>query len=450
MNNFETKIKDWKENLKAKKSDFCFENTKFINDKSEIDVKILNLLDDKAKTVNQLTNLGIVVLNQTILNSHNKISISEQGILANDFFKAKVLDVDNTIVDGVYFHLVKIISGIVTINPIHQVKLIADENFCQELFNNKLAVKLFNLFLFHLLKIPSSLIKKIKYKIDEEKFVLTFNKNLIINKKMIFKTRNLINQCLALKKVNYQKYPFLKQELTKIEKDNFNQLEMIEIESISETKNNFNFKFLVGSKRVNDFFINKKKELLSLIYIINKKIKLINHENLCELYPDIIVDSYEKLEQLEQEYLQLKNTFTNFQNQNPELIRNFIDESVETQYSEKIGDYEFIHINFNNLLIDKEVLEAKALEKINDFNDKILFLSNNNFDNSMVIFKISKNLIDKINIVPIVNQFFNSEFKKVLYNNQESVFIAANNYQVINDFISNIINFFKISNNQMI
>ncbi|MGL5268799.1 MAG: hypothetical protein ACRC8P_03435 [Spiroplasma sp.] len=447
---FEIKSKEWWQKLEAKKQDLNFSKTKFINDKLAVNVRILSLLNDKIETANQLPNFGLIVLDQTILNSYDNTSISEQGILSCDFFKARVVDVDSTTVEGVYFHLVKVISGIISINSDHELILTADEDFRRDLFNNKLAAKLFHLFLHHLAKEQEALIKKIKVSIDEKKIRMILSKNLKISRKLLFKTRDFVNECLENKKINYQEYPFLKDELTKIEKENVANLELIEIKNFIETKNNLIVDFLVGREKNDEFFISQKKGFLTAIRNINKEIKLINSEQLSEIYPDSIVDSYEKLEKLKQDYLQLKQNFIDFQNQNPDLIKNFIDESIETQYSEKVGNYEFIHVNFNNLLIDRDVLEEKALEKINGFDDRILFLSNNTFDNSMIVLRISKNLISQINITPLVNQFTSPAFKKIRYNDQDGVFIEASNYQVVNDFISNIINFFKISNNQTI
>lgn len=445
----ETKIKDYWQNLNAKKKELQFSKTKFLNDKLEVKIKILSLLNDKLENVSQLSDFGIIVLNQTILHSHDKTSIAEQGIISNDFFKARIIDVDNTLVKGVYFHLVKVISGIISIDLDHELILTTDEEFRTKRLNNKITAKLFGLFLQDFLQVEENLNKKIKININENNLNLKFNKDLAITKEIIFKIRNVINEFLAEKRINYQKYPFLKDVFTKLEKENLTRLELIEIQEFIKERNNFSVTFLVGKEKVNDFFLENKKELLASVRVINKKIKLINNVNLVELHPEVIIDSYEKLEKLNQQVLQLKKDFTNFQNQYPEIIKNFIDESIERHYSEKIGDYELIHINFNNLLIDKDLLESRALEKIGSLSDKVLFLSNNNFDNSMVILKISQNLTNKFNLTTLINQFSNSDFKKISYN-QDTIFIEANNFQVINDFISNIINFFKISNNQLI
>lgn len=451
MNPLEPEIKDWWQILKDKKQELKFAKTKFINDKSEIKVKILDLLNDRLESVSQLPNFGLIVLNQTILNSHDQTSISEQGFISSGFFKARVVDVDSTTIKGVYFHLVKVISGIITVAEDHEVTLSTDEYFCQQLFDNKLVVKLFSLFFQHVFELQKEVVSKIKAKIDDSLVTLNFKKQLKISKAMIFETRDAINQCLENKRLNYQKYPFLKDELTKLEKEHLSKLELIEIKDFRNEKNNFSVDFLVGSEQIADFLINSKKELFASIKMINQKIKLINSEQLSEFSPDLIVDSYEKLEQLNQDYLNLKNDFTEFQNRNPELMKDFINDSIETQYSEKIGDYQFVHINFNNLLLDHDLLAQKALARISNTDDQILFLSNNNLENSMVILKISKNLIDKINLTPLVNQFSNNAFKAISYHQeQDSVFIEADNYQVINSFISNIINFFKISNNQSI
>lgn len=447
---FEIKNKDWWRKLGAKKEELNFTTTKFITDKSTIKVKILGLLNDKIELANQLPTFGLIALDQTILNSYDKISISEQGILSCDLFKARVVDVDSSTVEGVYFHLVKVISGIISNSSDYEVILTADEEFRKDLFNNKLAAKLFQLFLHQFLQEQETLVEKIKFSIDDKKIRLTLTKEFNISREIIFKTRDCVNEYLAEKKKNYQKYSFLKDELTKIEKEKVTSFDFIEIKNFSESKNNLVVDFLVGREKIDDFFISQKKVFLTGIRNINKKIKLINNEQLCEIFPDTIIDSYEKLAKLKQDYLQLKQNLFDFQNQNPDLIKNFIDDSLETQYSEKVGNYEIVHINFNNLLIDQDILEEKALEKITNFDDRILFLSNNTFEESMFILRISKNLISKINITPLVNQFTSPAFKKISYNDQDSVFIEASNYQVVNDFISNIINFFKISNNLII
>lgn len=444
----ETIEKFWQE-LKVKKADLKFEATKVLNEKSAVKVKILALLNEKIKPINQMSDYGFVVLNQTILSSHNKTSVAEQGFISNEFFKARVVDVDSTIIKGVAIHLVKMISGIITNDSEHEVTLSTDENFCQQLFQNKLIVKLFHLFLMHQFNVVADVTKKIKVRVDQEIFNLTVNQKLV-NRTLIFQTRDAVNQCLENKRLNYQKYPFLKDELTKAEKEQLTKIELVEIKNFSTEKNKISVDFLVGSEKISDFLNNSKKELFAAIKIINQKTKLINHEQLSELSPELTVDSYEKLEQLHQDYLQLKNDFTKFQNDNPELMKQFIDDSIATQYFEKIGDYQFVHINFNNLLLDEDLLAAKANDIIQTTEDQIVFLSNNNLDNASLIVKLSPNLISKINMTPLVNQFANSAFKEITYFQQDSVFVRADNFQVISDFIRNIINFFKISNNQTI
>lgn len=444
----ETIAKLWQE-LKAKKADLKFAATKVLNEKSAVKVKILALLNSKIEPVSQMSDYGFVVLNQTILSSHDRSSVAEQGFIGNDFFKARVMDVDNQIIKGLSIHLVKMISGIITNDSEHEVTLSTDENFCQQLFQNKLIVKLLRLFLIHHFGVAEDVTKKIKVRVDQEIFSLKVNQKLV-TRDLIFQTRDVVNQCLENKRLNYQKYPFLKDELTKAEKEQLTKIELVEIKNFSSEKNKFSVDFLVGSEKINDFLNNSKKELFTAIKIINQKIKLLNQEQLSELSPELTVDSYEKLEQLQQDYRQLKDDFTKFQNDNPELMRHFIDDSIATQYFEKIGDYQFVHINFNNLLLDEDLLAAKANEIIQTTEDQIVFLSNNNLDNASLIVKLSPNLISKINIVPLVNQFANSAFKEVTYPQSDSVFVRADNFQVVSDFIRNIINFFKISNNQTI
>lgn len=444
----ETIEKLWQE-LKAKKADLKFEATKVLNEKSSIRVKILALLNEKIEPVSQMSEYGFVVLNQTMLNSHDKSTVAEQGFIGNEFFKARVVDVDSTIVKDLSIHLVKMISGIITNDSEHEVTLSTDENFCQQLFQNKLIVKLFVLFLVHQFDVTANMAKKIKIRVDQEVFNLAVDQK-VLTKDLIFQTRDAVNQCLENKRLNYQKYPFLKDELTKSEKEQLTKIELVEIKNFSREKNKFSVDFLVGSEKISDFLTNSKKELFAAIKIINQKIKLINHEQLSEMSPELTVDSYEKLAQLQQDYLQLKNDFTKFQNDNPELMKHFIDDSIATQYFEKIGDYQFVHINFNNLLLDEDLLAAKANDIIQTTEDQIVFLSNNNLDDASLIVKLSPNLISKINITPLVNQFANSAFKEVTYLQSDSVFVRADNFQVISDFIRNIINFFKISNNQTI
>lgn len=436
--------KDWYKYLKTKTNSYLFPKTKIITTKKKVNSKILALLNEKAEIVSQLSNYGLIILDKTILNSCDKKSISEQGIISSDFFKARIIDVNNKIIKGVYFHLVKIISGIIAINPEHQVTLAADEEFNKKLVTNKLAAKLFILFFNHYSKLQTSLITKNKIKINECWFQLQFSKKSNITKELLFEVRNLVNKFLSNKKLDYQKYQFLENDLTKVEIKNIFKLEKIEIANFEINGLNFIVNFLVSKLNINKFFLDAKKGLLTSIKIINKKIKIVNNDALISQFRlDDEIKTYEELEKLNQDYLKLKANFTNFQNQNQQLMKNLVDQSVETHYSEKIADYDIVHVSFNNFLIDKNLLELKAKERLTEGNNKILFLSNNDLDNSLLVWKISTDLINKINLKPLIKKFPSSSFIKINYYKQDTVFIEANNYQVINDFIQKIINYLK-------
>jgi len=345
----------------------------------------LALLDEKAEIVNQLSNHGLIVLDRTILNSCDNKIISEQGIISSDFFKAKIIDVNNKIIKGVYFHLVKIISGIIVINPEHQITLEADEEFNKRLSINKLAAKLFNLFFNHYDKLQTNLISKIKIIINESQFQLRFKK-INVTKDLIFQVRNSINNFLSNKKLDYQKYQFLENNLTKVEIKNIFKLEKLEITSFEINGSNFIVTFLVGKANIDQFFLNAKKELLTSIKLINKKIKVINNDELIsQFYLNDEINTYEDLGKLNQDYLQLKSNFTKFKNQNLQIVKNLVDQSAGTHYSERVADYDIVHISFNNFLIDKELLELKAKEQLTEGKNKILFLSNNNLDDSLLV-----------------------------------------------------------------
>lgn len=443
--------KNWWKYLKTKANSYLFPKTKIIKTKKRINSKILALLDEKAEIVNQLSNHGLIVLDRTILNSCDNKIISEQGIISSDFFKAKIIDVNNKIIKGVYFHLVKIISGIIVINPEHQITLEADEEFNKRLSINKLAAKLFNLFFNHYDKLQANLISKIKIIINESQFQLRFKK-INVTKDLIFQVRNSINNFLSNKKLDYQNYQFLENNLTKVEIKNIFKLEKLEITSFEINGSNFIVTFLVGKANIDQFFLNAKKELLTSIKVINKKIKVINNDELIsQFYLNDEINTYEDLGKLNQDYLQLKSNFTKFKNQNLQIVKNLVDQSAGTHYSERVADYDIVHISFNNFLIDKELLELKAKEQLTEGKNKILFLSNNNLDDSLLVWKISTDLINKINLKSLIEQFSSSSFIKINNHNDDTVFIEANNYQVINDFIQNIIKYLKDNtNNQTI
>lgn len=442
MIKMETSGKEFWRSLDIKNRDFSFSKTKFVSDKLKIDVRVLNLFNKKMEDINQLPDVGLIVLNKTILNSHDKVSISEQGFISNDFFKAKVIDIDT--IKGVSFHLVKVISGIITIDSEHKVELIADENFNRKLNSNKLAAKLVLLFLEHVLNVEKEIIDNININVDEKNFKLKFNFGLNIEKELIFQVRDLVNEFLANNKITYKNYSFFKNVVTKSEKEIISSLELIEIRNFEVKNNNFYINFLVGKEKIDNFLLSKKKELLSAIKVINQTILLINNQENIEYFSELAVDSYESLEQLKTYYLQIKQKLDDYKKKNPVLINKIINETVETQYSEKIGEYEFIHVNLSNILIDRKVLELKALEKLNDLDDKLLFLTNDNYDNSMINFKISKNLANKINIDLLIDKFGNENFEEINYDNYNA-FIIANDYQSINTFVSDVINFFKVS-----
>lgn len=436
--------------LKTKVNSYLFPKTKIIKTKKKVNSKILALLDEKAEIVNQLSNYGLIVLDKTILNSYDNKSISEQGIISSDFFKARIIDVNNKIIKGVYFHLVKVISGIIAINTDHQIVLESDEEFNKNLITNKLAAKLFSLFFNHYDQLQSSAIIKNKVKINELEFQLQFKKSNI-TKDLIFEVRNLINKFLSSKKLDYQEYQFLENNLTKTEIKNIFKLEKIEIATFETNSSNFIVSFLVGKANINHFFLNAKKELLTAIKVINKKIKVVNNDDLIsQFYWNDEINTYEELGKLNQDYLKLKADFTKFQNQNLQLMKNLIDQSTGIRYSEKIADYDVIHISFNNFLIDKELLALKAKEQLTEDKNKILFLSNNNLDNSLLVWKISADLINKIDLKSLIKQFSSTAFAEIKNYQDDTIFIEASDYQVINDFIQNIIKYLKENTNNQI
>ncbi|MDQ7983149.1 MAG: hypothetical protein REH79_02880 [Spiroplasma sp.] len=439
--------KDWWKYLKTKKNNYHFPPTKIITTKNQINNKILILLDKKAEVVGQLSDYGLIVLDKTILNSSDDKSISEQGIISSDFFKARVIDVNNKIINNVHFHLVKVISGIIAINPDHKITLQADEEFNKKLNANILAAKLFTLFLNHYYKVKRNPVIKNKNKINDQQFQLRFRKKSNLTEDTIFEIRDLINKFLFDRKLSEQKYQFLIDSLTKAESKQIFKLEKIEIKSFVTNGISFIVNFLVGKKNIDQYFLNVKKDLLGAIKVINKKIKIIDNDQLIsQFYFDDEIKSFEDLTKLNADYLKFKTYFSKFQNQNLELIKTIVDQSVETHYSEKITDYEVVHISFNNLLIDQGLLELKAKERLTNGNNKILFLSNNNLDNSLLVWKISPDLVNEIKLKPLVAKFSASSFIKTNYQKNDTVFIEANNYQVINDFIQNIIKTLKTKN----
>lgn len=438
----QSKIKELWNNLKKQVKSFDVTKTKFIKDELKINSKILLLLDKDGKIVSQLDDIGFIILDQTNFKSHSNRSISDQGIISNGYFKVQVLDVDKNSFNGVSVHLVSVITGIVNINDLELVSEV-NEELHNNLWRNKLASKIFIGFLENNFNI--NLDDVVKTFISDKDFKVTLNKKIVLTQKNIFLLRNQINEFLKLTNINENKDHFIikkfKQNLVK----DFSLIEKIELKHMNREKESLTLTFLVGRNLINQYFDERKKEILFEINHLNKKIKHINHQDLNEFYPPVVVNSYEKLTILHRQYLKLKNNFAKFQISHHDVIENLINVLEGTQYSENLKDYEILHINFNHFLLNEKLLYQKADKILSEVNNKILLVSNSDNNNSFLIIIPTDDLKVVVNFKPLINQFLPLTIKKISYNDK-SICIETDNYQVITDFISTMINFLKISN----
>lgn len=445
MNLSNKKIADMWEKLAKEISHYNFPDTNFVNNFTTR-TKILFLFTKNGEPTKQLENIGFIICSKTIFQSQSDSISSDQGIITNDYFVGEVINVNNTLVAGVYIHLVKVVSGPIVVNdiPLH---LLLDEERHKGIVNNTLGLKLFSVVLNKNLRTKS----KFNSNIDSQKFVIT-SKTLKLKKQQILICEQEINallnqrlsfpQLLALQ-TNNRKYRFLK-ALTGIELMQLNNLEHIAVTNIILKQKHYVITVMSGyCENIDKWFIEEKKPIIIGINVLNKKIKLINQ-------PDIIkpitftsnIKNYQDLFKLQQVYKKLKTQFHSWRKFSQSFLENQTDNMDFGYYSEVIDSFKLAHYSFNNDLLDDNLMEFKGRKLLADANNTILFLTNNIIDNPSMVILMSNNISNNSWMKAIISKMFRPQLTKVRIKD-DIIIINSNNYQSITNVISEIISVLK-------
>lgn len=445
MNLSNKKNADMWEKLAKEINHYNFPHTDFINNFTTR-TKILSLFTKNGEPTKQLENIGFIICSKTIFQSQSDSISSDQGIITNDYFVGEVINVNNTLLSGVYIHLVKVISGPIVVNdiPLH---LLLDEERHKGIVNNTLGLKLFSAVLNKNLRTKS----KFNSNIDSQKFVIT-SKTLKLKKQQILiceqEINTLLNQQLSFPQLlalqtNNSKYRFLK-VLTGIELMQLNNLQNIAVTNIMLKQKQSVITVMSGScEDIEKWFIEEKKPIITGISVLNKKIKLINQ-------PDIIkpititnnIKNYQDLYKLHQVYKRLKTQFHNWRKISQSFLESQTDNMAFGYYSEVIDSLKVAHYSFNNDLLDDNLMEYKVRKLLADANNIILFLTNNIIDNPSMVILLSNNISDNSRIKTIISKMFRPQLIKIRIKDDIIVFNASN-YQIITNVISEIISVFK-------
>lgn len=445
MNLSNKKIADMWEKLAKEISHYNFPHTNFINNFTTR-TKILSLFTKNGEPTKQLENIGFIICSKTIFQSQSDSISSDQGIITNDYFVGEVINVNNTLVSGVYIHLVKVISGPIVVNdiPLH---LLLDEEHHKGIVNNTLGFKLFSAVLNKNLRTKS----KFNSNIDSQKFMIT-SKTLKLKKQQILICEQEINallnqrlsfpQLLALQ-TNNRKYRFLK-ALTGIELMQLNNLQHIAVTNIILKQKHYVVTVMSGyCENIEKWFIEEKKPIIIGINVLNKKIKLINQ-------PDIIkpitftsnIKNYQDLFKLQQVYKKLKTQFHSWRKVSQSFLENQTDNMAFGYYSEVIDSFKVAHYSFNNDLLDDNLMEFKGRKLLADANNTILFLTNNIIDKPSMVILMSNNISNNSWIKAVISKMFRPKLTKVKIKD-DIIIINSNNYQSITNVISEIISVLK-------
>lgn len=436
------------ENLQKKIIHYSFSHTAFINNFTT-KTKILFLFTKNGESTMQLENIGFIICSKTIFYAHSDNTISDQGVITNDYFIGEVIDVNNTLLPGVYIHLVKVISGPIVINdiPLH---LLLDEERHKGIVNNTLGLKLFSAILTKNLRTKS----KFNSKIDNQKFVIT-NKVFKIKKQQILfceqEINNLLNQKLPFPKLlslqtSNSKYRFLK-VLTGMELMQLINLQYMAVTNITINKKEWAVTVMSGTgEYIESWFFEAKKPIINSINVLNKKIKLINQ-------PDIIkpltfnsnIKNYQDLLKLQLVHKKLKTQFSNWRKVSQHFLENQTHNMAYGYYSEAIDNWKVAHYSFDNDLLDHNLMEIKGRKLLADVDNAVLFLSNNIIGNSSMVILISNNINTNCRLATMISKMFKPPLTKIK-NKHDIIIFSATNYQSITNVISEIISIFKSEN----
>ncbi|WP_342276619.1 hypothetical protein [Spiroplasma endosymbiont of Nebria brevicollis] len=449
MNLSTTKIAAMWEKLEKEIKYYSFSHTIFINHFTTR-TKILFLLTKNGEATMQLEHIGFIICSKTIFQAQSDSTISDQGVITNDYFVGEVIDVNNTLLPGVYIHLVKVISGPIVINDI-PLQLLLDEDRHKGIVNNTLGSKLFGTVLNKNLRTKS----QFNSTIDNQKFVIT-SKILKIKKRQILsceeEINNLLNQqlpflqLLSLQTTNNGKYRFLK-ALTQMELMHLNNLQHLAVTNIMLKHKQLVVTVMSGtSEDIEKWFNETKKPIINGINVLNKKIKLINQ-------PDIIkpvtiannITNYQNLFQLQLVYKRLKVQFCNWRKVSQPFLESQIDNMAYGYYSEAIDNFKVVHYSFNNDLLDDNLMEFKGRKLLADANNTILFLTNNIIDNPSMIILMSNNISSNSRVKTIISKISKLPLTKLKIKHDIIIF-STSNYQTITNVISEIISVFKSEN----
>lgn len=427
----------------------AFPNTTFINtlmSKSEI----LALFTKNGEDTNQLEQIGFIICAKTIFVSSTDNSVSDQGVITNEYFTGEIIDVNNTLIANTYIHLVKVNSGPIVINDI-PLYLTVNENFHQLLVNNKIGAKLF----------INSLAKQLNSKIsrfnctniNEENFIITVN-NLKITRKQILKNEATINflldQKLLLEQLvlwqNKKEFNYLK-KFNNDELQEILSLQKIAVVAIKNNKKQWKITLIAGNKqRIENFFINAKKPIIITINAINKKIKAINQpESIQPIAPITSITNYQELWQLQKIHKKLLTSFSKWRIVSQDILENLSQTFAYGYYSEVIDNLKVTHYSFNNDLLDYNLMEIKGRNLLVNANNTVLFLSNNIIDNPSMVILLSEDLKSLCELKMIVAKIEKKKATKIVFKNDIVIFSTIN-YQNITDFISKMIIIFKTDN----
>ncbi|WP_308150169.1 hypothetical protein [Spiroplasma sp. AdecLV25b] len=449
MNLSNTKIASMWEKLENQISYYSFSHTTFINNFTTR-TKILSLFTKNGEPTIQLEQIGFIICSKTIFQAQSDTISSDRGVITNDYFVGEIIDVNNTLLPGVYIHLVKVISGPIVINDI-PLQLSLDEDRHKGIVNNTLGWKLFDAVLNKNLRTKN----KFNSTIDNQKFVVT-SKNLKLKKQQILSCEAEINvllsqqlpfsQLLSLQIANNSKYYFLK-ALTQMELMQLNNLQRLAVTNIMVQHKQLAITVMSGtSEDIEKWFTKTKKPIINGINILNKKIRLINQ-------PDIIkpvtvvnnITNYQNLFQLQLVYKRLKIQFHNWRKISQPFLESQIDNMAYGYYSEAVDNFKFVHYSFNNDLLDDNLMEIKGRKLLADVNNTILFLTNNVVDNPSMIILMSNNISSNSRVKTIISKTSKLPLTKIKIKHDIIIF-STSNYQTITNVISEIISVFKKGN----
>lgn len=367
------------------------EESEFIYEVYELKSKIVSIIkDDKFQS--SLENEGYLVLDKTCFYAESGGQISDTGMIINNNFKARVLDVFKS-PNGINIHKVKVLNGVITKGM--EVDLILDKERRLNIEANHSSVHILQL---ALQKLISSDIHQAGSKVSSDTLRFDFNYHGKLEDNDLIKVEEFVNDYIKQnidRITSIKKYEDITSDVMALFTEKYkDEVRVVEIKDSKELCGGTHVK---NTKDIEKFAIISLENKGANVYRITASTKNNIESNLLKVvkpYNDNIVKNIMKAKNIVM--LALKNNIkleNNIKYKNDKLTcyKDIIElKELDKKIANQVHELEK---KYQKLLSEKTITNMDLYEKnILDINNyKVLLLKVNNLENSSL-----KNILDTL------------------------------------------------------